>query len=408
MSAGPESNRAGQPFSPEKRVSFHKLDTIFSSPGEPCTSDAFIEGDVVMEWGFTANNQNQRFQLAETRDGFVTPNNPSILEVVFVSDALEKQRFIGKKMRLSLAGGMLEGTGGKKRPKLTFAQGIRLQKLDEKGKRVIETFDLLPTPSGMQGRHQDWFTTPAPPSPAAEAERPESDVEKKRKRPITPEPPISTLNFNDIRAEADSDMAGWRGISRADDEDVDAERDASTRSGSSESTGTEGGGARTKTPNSAPHSQFPKSSTAHAEPPKKKPRMTSGGQKKSQPNLRALSQNSGTDSRSGSVPSSTSVPEGKHHKKNAKKRQKEKERKAMERAQKVETGDATTTESVKEPSPLPSPPPPAPDPALNMLPGYKCTERTPTEYLAIADVGKSLHRKVCFVGILVQMDTPMR
>ncbi|KIO32517.1 hypothetical protein M407DRAFT_18570, partial [Tulasnella calospora MUT 4182] len=399
MSAGPESNGTSQFFSPEKRVSFDRLDATFSSLDEPCASDAFVEGRVQMEWGFNANNRNHRFQLAETRVGFVVPDNRSILEVVFVSDALEKQRFLGKNMRLSLTGGMLEWTGAKakKRPKLTFAKGIRLQKLDEKGKNVIETFDFLPTPSDIQERPPDWLTTPAPSSPpAAEDERPESDVEKKRKRSITPEPAISTLDFNDIRAEDDLDMGVWAGVSVADDKHVDAGRDASTSSRSSVSNDTEGRGAGTASAERpAPHSQISKSSTVHAEPPKKKPRMSSSGQKKSQPNLRAISQNSGTDSRSGSVTSGASVPEGKHRKKNAKKRQKEKERKAMEKAEKPETGDVPTAGSVIEPSPPPPLPPPAParDPALDLLPGYKCTERTPTEYLAIADIQKNLQRK---------------
>ncbi|KAG8914166.1 hypothetical protein FRC00_000730 [Tulasnella sp. 408] len=432
MSAGPESNSAGQFFSPEKRVSFDRLDASFSSLDQPCTSDAFIEGDVRMEWAFNANNQNQRFQLTETGYGFAIPHNPSILEVVFVSDALKKERFIGKKMRLSLTGGMLEWTGGKakKRPKLTFAKGIRLQKLDEKGKQVLETFDFrtsnvfagvtcymlivspVPTPSDTQQRPEDWFKTPGPSSPpSVEAEGPDSDAEKKRKRSLTPPPAPSTMDFNDIPVEEDSDMVVWTGISGADDEHVDARRDASTRSGSSASTDTDGRKARTASaelPNSASHSHLPKPTTVYAEPPKKKPRMSSSGQKKSQPNLRAISQNSGTESRSGSVASSTGVTEGKHRKKNAKKRQKEKERKAMERAQKTETGDAPTVGSVTEMSPPAPPPPAAQDPALDLLPGYKCTERTPTEYLAIADLKKNLQKKVCFVGIVVQMDTPMR
>ncbi|KAG9046045.1 hypothetical protein FS837_005165 [Tulasnella sp. UAMH 9824] len=415
MSAGPESNNAGQFFSPEKRVSFDRLDATFSSLDQPCTSDAFIEGDVSMEWAFNANNQNQRFQLTETGDGFVVPKSPSTLEVVFVSDALEKQRFIRKKMRLALAGGVLEWTGGKakKRPKLTFAKGIRLQKLDEKGKQVIETFDLLPTPSDTQQRQEDWYRTPGPSSPpTVEVERPDSDAEKKRKRSTTPEPALepapSTLDFNEIPAEEDLDM----GVSGADDGHADAGRDASTRSGSSASTDTDNRRTRTASTeilNSGSHSHSSKPSTVHAEPPKKKPRMSSSGQKKSQPNLRAISQNSGTESRSGSVVSSTSVPEGKHRKKNAKKRQKEKERKAMEKAQKAGTGEVpTVVGSVTEMSPPPPPPPPTRDPALDLLPGYKCTERTPTEYLAIADLKKNLQRKVCFVGIVVQMDTPMR
>ncbi|KAG8967799.1 hypothetical protein FRC05_001895 [Tulasnella sp. 425] len=64
--------------------------------------------------------------------------------------------------------------------------------------------------------------------------------------------------------------------------------------------------------------------------------------------LRAAQSTSGLE---GSVTSGVSVAEGKHHKKNVKRKQKEKAKKALEKAIKIGAGDGQAVGNVKEPSP---------------------------------------------------------
>lgn len=243
---------------------------------------------------------------------------------------------------------------------------------------ILILFFTVPTPSDPRERSADWLVTPAPSSPpAAEVGRPETDAEKKRKRSITPEPAPSTLDFNDIHV--DDQVDAWTGIPEPDNEEMDVERALSAPSTSSSSTGS--GGRATRTPSiempaAASRIPSPDSPKPQVEPPKKKPRMSSSGQRKSQSNLQAINHNSGLDSRSGSVASGVSVTEGKHHKKNLKRKQKEKERKALEKAGKASASDGQAVVDVKEPSPPPPALPVAQDPALDLLPGYKCPEVT--------------------------------
>ncbi|KAG9019573.1 hypothetical protein FRB90_000481 [Tulasnella sp. 427] len=432
-SASPETNYTNQFFSPGNYVPFDSLDATFSAVDGTYTSDGFIEGKVVMEWGFIVSNNNHRFLLRETRGGSQGAN-ASTVEVVFVSDALEKQKFIRKVMRVSLDGATLEWTGAKpkRRPKLTFADGIRLQKLDERGAEVLETFDFRPRPKEVNPPAQDWLKTPAPESPPnKDTADSDKELEKKRKRSPTPEPPLSSLDFNDIRAEDnDTTMEMEIAIPEEDQhEELDVERAVSTHSGSSVSTNSEGRSTRTASvATSRPASPSPipvtSSSKPPAEPPRKKARINSSGQKKVQPNHEAKSHGVVTEGRSGSTTSglgSAGLNNEKNRKKRERKKAREKEKRELEMAQKV---GAQTGENSKKPSPPPPPPLPR-DPTLDLLAGYRCMEasrvlipkenninaciqRTPTDYHAIADLKKNIKRKVCFVGIVVAMDTPIR
>lgn len=202
-------------------------------------------------------------------------------------------------------------------------------------------------------------------------EHDDSEGEKKRKRSPTPEPAPSTMDFNEI--PGGNDMP-WLNVTEANDEEMDVERAISVYSRSSGSTDRGRSASRTASthtpePEHASRSLPPESSKPALEPPKKKARMTSTGLMKGQPTVQANESGPGTERDSSSAVSAPSVVVGKHHKKNAKKRQKEKERKQLEMATHGQAADSAPAVTRKEPSP-----PPTRDPALDLLAGYRCTE----------------------------------